>query len=64
MRMNSRMLDCNPVTVLQNDIIEGQRYIIGELMKLYVTEPVFELPEELQKQIREVNEKYRELNTP
>lgn len=48
----------------QNDIIEGQKYIIGELMKLYCTEPVFELPEELQSKIREVNGMYRELNTP
>ncbi len=55
---------CNAVLVLQNDIIEGQRYIIGELTRLYVTEPVFDLPEELQKKIREVNEMYRELNTP
>lgn len=52
------------VLELQNDIIEGQRDIIGELVKLYCTEPVFELPEELQGRIREVNRMYRELNTP
>ena len=38
---------CGSVLELQNNIIEGQRDIIGELVKLYCTEPVFELPEEL-----------------
>lgn len=52
------------VLELQNDIIEAQRHIIGELMKLYCTEPVFELPEELQEKIREANGMYRELTTP
>ncbi|GFI46688.1 hypothetical protein IMSAGC019_02007 [Lachnospiraceae bacterium] len=55
---------CRSVLELQNNIIEGQRDIIGELVKLYCTEPVFDLPEELQSRIREVNEMYRELNTP
>lgn len=55
---------CRSVLELQNNIIEGQRNIIGELVKLYCTEPIFELPEELQSRIREVNEMYRELNTP
>lgn len=55
---------CHSVLELQNNIIEGQRDIIGELVKLYCTEPVFDLPEELQSRIREVNEMYRELNTP
>lgn len=49
---------------LQNDIIEAQRHIIGELMKLYCMEPVFEVPEELQEKIREANDMYRELTTP
>lgn len=55
---------CRSVLELQNNIIEGQRDIIGELVKLYCTEPVFDLPEELQSRIRDVNEMYRELNTP
>lgn len=55
---------CRSVLELQNNIIEGQRDIIGELVKLYCTEPVFDLPEELQSRIREINEMYRELNTP
>lgn len=55
---------CSSVLVLQNDIIEAQRHIIGELMKLYCTEPVFELPEELQESIREANQMYQELATP
>ena len=55
---------CRYVLELQNNIIEGQRDIIGELVKLYCTEPVFDLPAELQSRIREVNEMYRELNTP
>ncbi len=65
MRLMSNSGDsCRTVLELQNDIIEGQRDIIGELVKLYCTEPVFELPEELQGRIREVNRMYRELNTP
>lgn len=49
---------------LQNDIVEAQRHIIGELMRLYSTDPEFELPENLQKEIREVNQLYHDLNTP
>lgn len=53
-----------PVEELQNDIIEGQKYIIGELMRLFGTEAEFTLPEELQKWIVTVNVMYRELSTP
>lgn len=49
---------------LQNSIIEWQRNIIGELMRLYSTEPEFHIPEELQQQIQEVKGMYRKLNTP
>ena len=49
---------------LQKIIIEAHRHNKGELVKLYCTEPVFDLPEELQKNIRETNEMYRELTTP
>lgn len=49
---------------LQNSIIEWQKNIIGELMRLYSTEPDFRIPEELQQQIQEVNGMYRKLNTP
>ncbi len=52
------------VEELQNDIIEGQKHIIGELVKLFATEPEFTLPEELQDSMREVNGMYRELSTP
>lgn len=52
------------VEELQNDIIEGQKHIIGELMKLFSTEPEFTLPEELQDSIRKVNGMYKELSTP
>lgn len=55
---------CGAVLVLQNDIIEAQRHIIGELMKSYSREPEFEIPEELQKYIRETNRMYRKLSTP
>lgn len=65
MRLMSNTGDSSgSVLKLQNDIIEAQRNIIGELMKLYCTEPVFELPEELQEKIREANSLYRELTTP
>ena len=64
MPMSKSGYDCGSTLELQNNIIEGQRHIIGELMKLYCTEPVFDLPEELQKNIRETNEMYRELTTP
>ena len=65
MRLMSNTGDSSgSVLELQNDIIEAQRHIIGELMKLYCTEPVFELPEELQEKIREANSMYRELTTP
>ena len=62
--MSKSGYDCGSTLELQNNIIEGQRHIIGELVKLYCTEPVFDLPEELQKNIRETNELYRELTTP
>ncbi len=62
--MSKSGYDCGSTLELQNNIIEGQRHIIGELVKLYCTEPVFDLPEELQKSIRETNEMYRELTTP
>lgn len=52
------------ITELQNSIIEWQKHIIGELMRLYSTEPEFRIPEELQQQIFEVKEMYRKLNTP
>lgn len=45
-------------------LIEWQKNIIGELMRLYSTEPEFHIPEELQQQIQEVKEMYRKLNTP
>ena len=48
---------------LQCSIIEWQKNIIGELMRLYSTEPEFHIPEELQLQIHEVKEMYRKLNT-
>ena len=47
---------------LQCSIIEWQKNIIGELMRLYSTEPEFHIPEELQQQIQEVKEMYRKLN--
>ena len=49
---------------LQNSIIEWQKNIIGELMRLYSTEPDFRIPEELQQQIQEVKGMHRKLNTP
>ena len=52
------------VEELQNDIIEWQRHIIGELLKLFGTETEFSLSEELQGDIRKVNALYRELSTP
>lgn len=52
------------IAELQNSIIEWQKHIIGELMRLYSTEPEFHIPEELQQQIQEVKEMYRRLNTP
>lgn len=52
------------VEELQNDLIEAQRHIISALMGLYCTEPVFELPEYLQSDIRDANSLYLELTTP
>jgi len=56
--------DIAEIAELQNSIIEWQKHIIGELMRLYSTEPEFHIPEELQEQIQEVKEMYRRLNTP
>ena len=41
---------------LQCSIIEWQKNIIGELMRLYSTEPEFHIPEELQQQIDEATQ--------
>lgn len=51
------------VLELQSSIIEWQRYVIGELMERYSKEPGFEMPEELQEKIQEVNRMYRKINT-
>lgn len=56
--------DIAEIAELQNSIIEWQKHIIGELMRLYSTESEFHIPEELQEQIQEVKEMYRRLNTP
>lgn len=52
------------VEELQNDLIEAQRHIISAIMGLYCTEPVFELPDHLQSEIRKANSLYQELTTP
>ena len=49
---------------VQNNIIEWQTYIIGELMRLYSTEQDFRIPEELAQAIQNVRELKQRLNTP
>lgn len=49
---------------LQNTIIENQRYIIQEIMKLYCMEPSFKIDEGLQAAIRQNNQLMSILNTP
>lgn len=49
---------------MQNTIIENQRYVISELMRLYSMEPSFEIKEGLQAVIRQNNELMSILNTP
>ena len=49
---------------LQNTIIENQRYIIQEIMKLYCMEPSFEIGDGLQAAIRQNNQLMSILNTP
>ena len=49
---------------LQNTIIENQRYVISELMRMYCMEPEFEISDELQSAIRESNRLISILNTP
>lgn len=49
---------------LQNTIIENQKYIIQEIMKLYCIEPSFEIDDRLQAAIRQNNQLMSILNTP
>ncbi len=49
---------------LQNTIIENQKYVISELMKLYCTDPVFGLNGRLQAVIRQNNELMSILEKP
>lgn len=49
---------------LQNTIIENQKYVISELMKLYCTDPDFGLNERLQAVIRQNNQLISILETP
>ena len=49
---------------LQNTIIENQRYIIQEIMKLYCMDPSFEIDDGLQAAIRQNNQLMSILNTP
>jgi len=49
---------------LQNTIIENQKYVISELMKLYCTDLDFGLNERLQAVIRQNNQLMSILETP
>ena len=57
-------MNSQEIMELQNTIIENQRYVISELMRMYCMEPEFEISDELQSAIRESNRLISILNTP
>lgn len=57
-------MDSQEIMELQNTIIENQRYVIQEIMRLYCMEPSFEISDGLQAVIRQNNQLMSMLNTP